>query len=564
MATTPVAALMFRFNNPDALLALCLVITTYFVVRALEDGRTRWLVLAGVLVGAGFLTKLGQALLVVPGFGLVYLCCAPVALRRRIGQLAAAGAAIVVTAGWWVAAVTLIPAANRPYVGGSTDNSVLNMIFGYNGFGRLTGNEAGSVVAGGGTGHAGLWGPTGLTRLFGSDMGSQVSWLLPAALLLTVAVLWLIRRSPRTDTARAQILLWASWLVVTGLTFSLGKGIIHPYYTVALAPAIGALIGIGGVALWRSRARQFSRLVLAVTVAGTAVWAHRLMARSPDFHPWLRGVVLIVGLVVAVALLVPPGRWGRLTRWASVVAVASLVVGLTGPLAWALDTAKTPHTGAIPSAGPAVTVASGGGPGGARGGFGRPGGHFGGGRGFQAPRGFGNGGQPPGGRSLFGPGGPLGLGARRRREPDPGRHAQRRDHRSTACKRLVVQLGRRDGRRGECGGLSARGLRTGDGYRWLQRDRSRAHTRPVRARRRAGPHPLLHREWSYGVRWVRGRWVRGRWWLHVRRGRRQPDRAVGRHAFHRQDHRRDNGLRPDADNRYDGVGSQHDLTRYPS
>ena len=410
MATTPVAALMFRFNNPDALLALCLVGTAYLVVRALEDGRTRWLVLAGVLVGAGFLTKLGQALLVVPGFGLVYLCCAPVALRRRVGQLAAAAAAIVVTAGWWVAAVTLIPAGDRPYVGGSTDNSVLNMIFGYNGFGRLTGNETGSVVAGGRTGHAGLWGPTGLTRLFSTDMGSQVSWLLPAALLLTGTVLWLIRRSPRTDTARGQILLWTSWLVVTGLTFSFGKGIIHPYYTVALAPAIGALIGIGGVALWRSRRRLVSRLVLAVTIAGTAVWAHRLMARSPEYHPWLRTAVLAAGVVVAVAVLVPPGRWGRLTRWSGAVAVAALVVGLTGPVAWALDTAATPHSGAIPSAGPAVTAVRGGGPGGF-GGFGRPAiRRLGAPHQFQSQRGFGNGGQPFGGRSLFGPGGPLGLG----------------------------------------------------------------------------------------------------------------------------------------------------------
>jgi 4-amino-4-deoxy-L-arabinose transferase-like glycosyltransferase len=390
LAVTPVAALMFRFNNPDALLVLCLVASAYAVVRALDGGSTRWLMLAGALVGVGFLAKMLQALLVVPGFGLVYLCCAPVPLRRRVGQLLAAGLALVVTAGWWIAAVALTPAAHRPYVGGSTDNSILNLVFGYNGFGRLTGNEVGSV--GGGASGVSRWGPTGLTRLFGTDMGSQISWLLPAALLFMVTVLWLIRRSPRTNVARAQILLWSSWLVVTGLTFSLSKGIIHPYYTVALAPAIGALIGIGGVALWRSRRLLQSRLALATVVAVTAIWAERLMTRSPEDHPWLRGFVVVLGFVVVIAVLVPPGVLGRTVRLPAVVAATALIVGFTGPVAWSLSTASTPHTGAIPSAGPASISSNG----------------FGPGR-FPTQR-FGQGPPPFAGRNLFGRGGLLGLG----------------------------------------------------------------------------------------------------------------------------------------------------------
>jgi 4-amino-4-deoxy-L-arabinose transferase-like glycosyltransferase len=393
LAVSPVAALMFRFNNPDALLVLCLVGSAYAVTRAIDSGSTGWLVLAGALVGVGFLAKMLQALLVVPGFGLVYLSCARVTFRRRLVQLLAAGTALVVAAGWWVAAVALTPAADRPYVGGSSDNSILNLIFGYNGFGRLTGHETGSV-GGGGPGTVGRWGPTGLTRLFGTDIGSQISWLLPAALLLGVTVLWLIRRAPRTDTARAQILLWGSWLVVTGLTFSLSKGIIHPYYTVALAPAIGALVGIGGVALWRSRRLLLSRLALAVVVAVTAIWAERLMARSVDFHPWLRGFVLLLGLVVAVAVLVPPAGLQRVVRWPAVVAGAALVVGLTGPLAWSLDTASTPHAGAIPSAGPVAIGSNASVPG----------------RGLGPPR-FGFGHRPPGfGRNPFGRRGLFGLG----------------------------------------------------------------------------------------------------------------------------------------------------------
>ncbi|HKN88757.1 MAG TPA: glycosyltransferase family 39 protein, partial [Acidimicrobiia bacterium] len=183
LALTPAAALMFRFNNPDALLVLTLTAGAYAMTRALEDGRTRWVALAFGLVGFGFLVKMLQALLVLPAFGLVYLIAGPPNLGRRIWQLAVGGFALVAAAGWWIAAVALTPASARPYIGGSQNNSIFNLIFGYNGFGRLTGNEAGSVVGGGAAGQPGQWGPTGIGRLFGSEMGTQISWLLPAGLV---------------------------------------------------------------------------------------------------------------------------------------------------------------------------------------------------------------------------------------------------------------------------------------------------------------------------------------------------------------------------------------------
>ena len=205
VALTPVAALMFRFDNPDALLVLLLTIATYATVRAVDAGKTKWLVLAATLVGFAFLTKMLQAFLVVPAFGLVYLVAAPVSLRRRIAQLAIAAGAMVVASGWWVAIVQLTPAADRPYIGGSQNNNILNLIFGYNGFGRLTGNETGSV---GGAGTAGsMWGPTGLTRLFNASFGGQVSWLLPAALILLVAGLVFTVRRGRTDRTSAALIL---------------------------------------------------------------------------------------------------------------------------------------------------------------------------------------------------------------------------------------------------------------------------------------------------------------------------------------------------------------------
>jgi hypothetical protein len=233
LAVTPVAALMFRFNNPDALLVLLLTGAAYAMVRALEAGQTRWLVLASTLVGFGFLTKMLQALLVVPAFALVYLIAAPNPIRRRVGQLALAGVALVVASLWWVVAVELIPASSRPYIGGSQDNSIWNLMFGYNGFGRLTGNETGSVGGGGATGSR--WGLTGLYRMFNSQFGGQASWLIPAALILLFVGLLVTWRAPRVDRTRAALLLWGGWLVVTAGVFSFGRGIIHPYYTVALA-----------------------------------------------------------------------------------------------------------------------------------------------------------------------------------------------------------------------------------------------------------------------------------------------------------------------------------------
>jgi 4-amino-4-deoxy-L-arabinose transferase-like glycosyltransferase len=370
LALTPVAALMFRFNNPDALLVLLLIGSAYAVTRAVETGRTRWLVLAGALVGFGFLAKMLQTLLIVPALGLTYLVAGPTPLRRRLGQLLAGAAAMVAGAGWWVAVVQLWPASSRPYIGGSQDNSVWNLMFGYNGFGRLTGNEVGSV-GGGATGQGGRWGLTGLGRLANAEFGGQIAWLLPASLILLVAGLVVSRRAARTNRTRAGLLLWGAWLLVTALTFSLGKGIIHPYYSVALAPPIAALVGIGGSLLWARRHDPVARSVLAATLAVTALWSAALLGRTPAWHPGLRTAVVVAGLALAAALLAVPhlGRWGG-----RAIAAGAVVIALAGPGAYSVATAVTPHTGAIPSAGPAGAGRFGPGGGGRVGGGGRPGG----------------------------------------------------------------------------------------------------------------------------------------------------------------------------------------------
>ncbi|WP_433525901.1 ArnT family glycosyltransferase [Nocardia pseudovaccinii] len=384
LALTPAATLMFRFDNPDALLVLLLTVAAYCVLRAIEkDSGAWWLPLAGIAVGFGFLAKMMQAFLVLPAFALVYLLAAHAPLRTRIVRSVAAVLAMVVSAGWYLALVTLWPASSRPYIGGSQHNSVLELALGYNGFGRLTGNETGGL--------GNLNFDVGWARLFGSEMGGQIAWLLPAALILGAAGLWLTRRAPRTDPTRAALLLWLGWLIVTGVVFSYANGILHPYYTVALAPAIAGAIGVGAGLLWQRRNDIRASAVLSGALVVTVVLACVLLARTRDWLPWLGPVVAIAG-VGAAALLLVVGRLPKAVA-TGVLAVA-VAVGLAAPGAYALATAATTHSGAIPSAGPAGAGRSfpgGGRPGGTDGGAGALGG------GAGAPTGTGGGAGAPSG-----------------------------------------------------------------------------------------------------------------------------------------------------------------------
>jgi 4-amino-4-deoxy-L-arabinose transferase-like glycosyltransferase len=256
-----VATAMFRYNNPDALLVLLLVAAAYCMVRAIENGGTRWVALTGAVVGFAFLTKMLQAFLPLPGLALAFLVAAPIPLWKRIGALAVGVVTMIVSAGWYIALVALWPAGSRPYIAGSTDNSLLQLAFGYNGIDRIVGQDhPGGGHGPGGFGGANLFfgGQAGIGRMFGQSMGTEASWLLPAALIGLAALLWLTRRAVRTDQLRAAALLWGGWLLVTGAVFSFMDGTIHPYYTVALAPAIAALVGMSVAALWPLRARSRS------------------------------------------------------------------------------------------------------------------------------------------------------------------------------------------------------------------------------------------------------------------------------------------------------------------
>jgi len=376
LALTPVAALMFRFNNPDALLVLLMVAAAYFVVRATENGSTRWMALGGSALGFAFLAKMLQAFLVVPGLALAFLVAAPIGMWQRVWKLMVGAAAMIVSAGWYIALVELWPAGSRPYIGGSSSNSLLQLALGYNGIDRIAGGGQPGGGAGehggfGGAGNIFFGGAPGIGRMFGQSMGTEVSWLLPAALIGLIAALWLTRKAGRTDRVRASLLLWGGWLLVTAAVFSFMDGTIHPYYTVALAPAVAALVGISVRELWQIRDRLWSRLVMAAMSAVTGVWAFVLLDRTPDWMPALRWVVLVGSVVVAV--MVAAGAQRKGTQIA-VLAAGAILFAVAAPAAYAVQTVATAHNGPIstsgPSKGDAFGLPGGGGPGGP----GRPGG----------------------------------------------------------------------------------------------------------------------------------------------------------------------------------------------
>ena len=360
MALTPVAVLMFRFNNPDALLVLLMALGAWATLKSIDQGSSKWFAVVGVLIGLGFLTKALQVLLVVPAFGLAYLLLANTTLRRRITGALIGTAAMVLSAGWWVAIVELVPASMRPYIGGSQDNSFLSVTFGYNGLGRISGDETGSV--GGGNG----WGTTGLGRMFSSSIGGQISWLIPSALILLAVGLFLRGRAPRTDPRRAAYVVWGGWLLATMVTFSFMAGIFHEYYTVALAPAIAAIVGMGAGEAWEHRGRSIGSVTLAAATAAAATWSFILLSRT-DWQNWLRISVLVVGLASALLLLVITQVH---RRFVPVVVAGALVAALAGPAAYSIQTVGTAHTGSIVTAGPSAARAGGGGAaGGAAGGL---------------------------------------------------------------------------------------------------------------------------------------------------------------------------------------------------
>ncbi|OLP02553.1 mannosyltransferase [Mycolicibacterium porcinum] len=367
LALTPVAALMFRFNNPDAAMVLLMTAAAYCTVRALQGDcareeqkqhGARWLALAGVALGFAFLAKMLEGLMVMPAIALVYLVAATVPMRIRVLHLAGSLAAFLVSAGWFVVLTLLWPAFSRPYLAGSTDNNFMNLVLGYNGFGRVLGHnhygthiDVDPVVPAGQ--HHGGWGDQthGLPRLFTGEFGFEIGWLLPGALLAVVLVLISRRGRPRTDLVRAGTVLFGSWLLIDGVVLSFMKSMVHPYYCLSLAPALAAMYAIGVAEMWRRREDWFGKIGLAAILLGTAGWGFWILGRNGSWLPPLRWTILVVAVAATIALLWALRAGNRAT--ATVAFAVALIAGLAGSTAYTAATLGQSHTGGGPSVGPA-------------------------------------------------------------------------------------------------------------------------------------------------------------------------------------------------------------------
>jgi hypothetical protein len=411
LALTPITVAISRHNNPDALLVLCIVFALWALVRGLEDGRTRWLVWAGVGVGLGFETKMGAALLVVPGIAAAWLWVAPRGRWAAARAVGAFGAAAVAVGGAWPLLVALTPASSRPWISGTSDNSIWSLIVGYNGLGRLDGQAGGPGGMGGGPGGGGpggggnslFGGSPSAFRLVGDALGGQGGWLVGLALAGGIGLLVATRfkRGPRTG----WLIAIGGAFLTTAVAFSTAKGIFHPYYMSELAPFTAALVGatVGHVA---ARARHW-RWIGAAAIAGGVI-SELAVLHSSGTLSWLPPVLVVAGLAAAAALIAAPSRWRR-------VALATALATLTiAPASWAVQTLGHATNGTFPAGGAAQQgFGGGGGRGGFRGGAGGAGGR--GGRGGFPPGGgqgapAGANGAPGGGFGGPGGGGRGGFG----------------------------------------------------------------------------------------------------------------------------------------------------------
>ena len=377
---TPAAALMFGFNNPDAILTFMLTASGYVFLRSLEGKRPLlWLGLAGLFTGLAFNTKMLQGLMVLPAMVIVYLAFAKPPIVTRFLHLMFAGVITAVSTLWWSVLVWLTPSGNRPWVGSTNDNSIWSLIFGYNGFGRLLGNRGGggggtppsggmaiaspggmgggAPSGGHGPGGTGFGGQTGLFRIFNNDFGPNIAWLLVLALVGGGLLLWILRKTPRTNRGRAAVIFWMLWLIVHIIIFSMTSGVIHPYYVVVMAPAVAALVGIGVPFLWGAYVRRKSYAWVLPMAIGVTTMTTMIILGYAGTMTWLIWTVGALGLAGMIGLLInlySPKNWLQ-----NSAIIASIAACTFSPVIYTLSTVSVAHTGSIPTAGPSSTAMQG-------------------------------------------------------------------------------------------------------------------------------------------------------------------------------------------------------------
>ncbi len=405
LAVSPISVATSRNNTIDSQLVLTSLFATWAVLKAAESGRVRFLLLGMALVGLGFNIKTLEALLVLPALIAVYCFTARAGWRKRVVHLAAAGVVLAVVSLSWMTAVDLTPASQRPYIGSSQHNSELELALGYNGIQRLLGQsggpgsnsrqqaadraladraaptagvasaaatDAGGQVGGpqpaaggassGGPGGTGENGPAGVFRLLDAQLGGQIDWLIPVALLGLLAAWRLNPRRHRFDPARQTLIVFGLWFLTCAGFFSKAL-FFHRYYLSMMAPAVAALFGISGVALWRSyRGERLRGWLLPIALAVAAGVQVYILRPYTGWNGWLTPIVVapcvIAALVLAAARLQLRLRLPA-KALASAAAIGVLAL-LVAPAVWAGETVRSnTAAGGIPSAGPAVRSAFG-------------------------------------------------------------------------------------------------------------------------------------------------------------------------------------------------------------
>jgi 4-amino-4-deoxy-L-arabinose transferase-like glycosyltransferase len=392
LALTPIAVAVERGNNLDTLLMFTVLLAAWAITLAVERGQFKLLAASMALIGVAFNIKMLEAFIVLPTFYLLYLVAAPVRWPKRLLHLFLATFVVFGVALSWPLAVDLTPPDQRPWVGGSQTNSVIELALGYNGLGRVTGQ--GEVFGGRGGGRPPQGGPGGFpnlggifpqgqtppggrggfgapggggglfdagfpgpARLFTGAMAEQWSWLFPLALFGAGAALIALRRRVPGDRRGPALLLWSGWLATYGVVFSMASGIFHPYYLIMLAPAAAALVGLGVAALWAAyRQGGWRTVLLPLALLATALWQVRLVGAFPQWSMWLTPLALLGTILAAAPLLgarlLSPREW---RRWAPGLVGVGLVALLVAPLAWALTpVVAAPTNASLPEAGPAT------------------------------------------------------------------------------------------------------------------------------------------------------------------------------------------------------------------
>ncbi|MCX2746200.1 glycosyltransferase family 39 protein [Arthrobacter sp. MI7-26] len=348
-AVTPVATVMFRYNNPDALLTLLMVGAAYATLEAIDRGKLRWLLLAGALVGAGFLTKQLQVALILPAIALAYVLFARFPVYVRVLHLGAGLLAAIVTSGWWFMIAQTADPARRPFVGGSRSNSIWELTLGYNGLDRLTGEDASHTLSGPAAGLNTKLDP-GITRFLQPQFSAQFGWFLPLAIAgVGITILFLIRRHGRPEQ-RSFLGLSAAWFVCSATVLAMMTGIVHPYYAISTVPALSCLAAFAATYLLRHLASGLVRLVSGLVLALCLILGYVSASRSISEFPWLPLILLVAGaLAIAVALLPPVKKQLRAIPL-SLIGVSILL----GPTIWSVNTVLSPHVGAGVVAGPST------------------------------------------------------------------------------------------------------------------------------------------------------------------------------------------------------------------